>query len=299
MEHTHYLLRDSNEVFGIFDTIEYAYTYLLQFIYHFYRYNKKYIELCLDNFQIIQYTNNNIINIFIINSNYKLFNNNMQLQQYSNITISDLLLKLNNINKNGNNKLNTKVNTDNTKLNINTDNEYDKNMLEELNLFIPMSETENIINHENNLNDEIKELQQQIETLNTIKQNETSSLIKIKDNLKIQEEQYFFNRIKNESIKQKIEFKKESYEKIFNKFKIDMDIYFKIKNEIQNGDRSDTNLPLLFIDEYKVFLYLDQNNLLNNENHNDIFNEYIKHKPDKIEKFVSNYDNIFDNVCSH
>ena len=67
MNTNHYLLRDSNEIFGIYNTLDIAYNHLLQFMYNFNRYYKlinpsKDIEynlrLLVKNFQIIYYDNN-------------------------------------------------------------------------------------------------------------------------------------------------------------------------------------------------------------------------------------------------
>lgn len=273
----HYLLRDSQEIFGIYISLDLAYNYLLQFLYNFYRYNKILtgdscnIKILIKNFQIIQYNNNVVINIYQLDSNFKLIDVNMIAIKFTSISIIDLLLKLDNINDNDN---------------INIDSN-------ELNLFIPITITET--SHPVN-NRDLIELETKMNMLKTMKENEKINLDKIKDNIKIKEEQVFMEKIKNESIKNKLEQKKEYYDKLFNKFKIDKDIYFKIKKEIDNGERNINNLPILFIDEYNIFNKLNNENYLNSSYClDDIFQQYLKFKPEKTQHFVSNYDNIFEN----
>jgi hypothetical protein len=279
MNNNHYLLRDSNEIFGIYTTLDIAYSYLLQFIYNFYRYYKLYagnslnISLMLKNYQIIQYENNIVINLYNINNKFKLVDVNSNIINITTISIIDFIAKLENI-------------TDDVNINSN-----------DLNLFIPINftETEKTNFNTNDINIELKELQAKIELLGEMKQNEQNTLCKIKENIKTKEEQVFMEKIKTETIKQKIEQKKEYYEKSKNKFKIDKNIYFKIKEEINSGDREPNNLPELFIEEFKIFSKLEEDDLLNLELSDDIFQEYLKYKPEKIINFITNFDNIFNN----
>jgi hypothetical protein len=285
---SHYLVRDSNEIFGIYSTLDIAYSYLLQFIYNFYRYYKIYnsnnlnINLILKNFQIIQYDNNIVINLYSVNNRFKLIDINSNIINLTTISIIDIIAKLEN---------------------FSDDINIDSN---DLKLFIPINftETEKINLKEkhnqiklntNDINLELKELQAKIDLLGEMKQNEQNSLSKIKENIKTKEEQVFMGKIKTETIKQKIEQKKEYYEKSKNKFKIDKNIYFKIKEEINSGDREPDNLPELFIEEFQIFSKLEENNLLDLELSDNVFQEYLKYKPDKITNFITNFDNIFNN----
>ena len=262
----HYLLRDSNEIFGIYASLDNAYCYLLQFIYNCYRYQKILssescnIKMIIKHFQIIKYDNNIIINLYQLDNSFKLIDINSELLSHNNILINDLVSKL---------------------LSIIDDISVDSN---DLKLFIPVTITETEI--DNKVQQELKDLEKKIEMLNKKKQNESN---------KIKEEQLFMQKIKNESIKQKLELNKEYYIKAKDKFKIDKDIYFKIKNEIENGERSERNLPLLFIDEYNIFNELEKNNKLDIDASDELFNEYIKYKPDKKQSIKTMFDDVFDN----
>lgn len=306
---SHYLLRDSNEIFGIYASLDIAYNHLLQFLYNLQRYHKIItgnicsVKPVLGNFQIIQYEDNSVINLFNINSNFHLVDINLNKLNFTKLSITDFISKL----------------EESTRLNL------DQN---DLNLFIPINFTETEIKNivqppeqnnslnslnspespelsnsytksvqiiPNEVNNELRELQAKIALLDAMKNSEKTSLNKIKENIKSKEEQVFLEKVKTETIKQKLEMKKEYYEKTKNKFKIDKDIYFKIKKEIEDGERTPDKLPELFIDEFKIFTQMEVDNLLDLESSDDAFREYIKHKPEKKKNFVTNFDNIFEN----
>ena len=255
MNTSHYLLRDSNEIFGIYNTLDIAYNHLLQFMYNFNRYYKltnpskdmEYnLRLLVKNFQIIHYDNNMVINLYNVDNTFKLVDTHSNNINISTVSISDFISKLENICE---------------EINIDSN---------DLKLFIPVNFTETEVVKKqnqsindnsknistNDINKELKELKEKIELLDELKENEKNSLNKIKNELKTKEEQVFMEKIKNERLREKFEQKKEYYEKMKNKFKIDKELYYRIKSEIKNGSRELKNLPELFIDEYNIFLKL-------------------------------------------
>jgi hypothetical protein len=293
MNTSHYLLRDSNEIFGIYNTLDIAYNHLLQFMYNFNRYYKltnpskdmEYnLRLLVKNFQIIHYDNNMVINLYNVDNTFKLVDTHSNNINISTVSISDFISKLENICE---------------EINIDSN---------DLKLFIPVNFTETEVVKKqnqsindnsknistNDINKELKELKEKIELLDELKENEKNSLNKIKNELKTKEEQVFMEKIKNERLREKFEQKKEYYEKMKNKFKIDKELYYRIKSEIKNGSRQSSNLPELFIDEYKIFLKLEEDNLLDMELSENLFQEYLKYKPEKKQNFNTLYDNIFN-----
>lgn len=284
MNTSHYLLRDSNEIFGIYGKLDIAYNNLLQFMYNFNRYYKltnpskdmEYnLRLLVKNFQIIHYDNNMIINIYNVDNTFKLIDINSNDVNMSTVSIIDFISKLENICE---------------EINIDSN---------DLKLFIPVNFTETEVVKKqptNEIDKELKELKEKIELLDELKENEKKSLNKIKDELKIKEEKVFMEKIKNERLKEKFEQKKEYYEKMKNKFKIDKELYYRIKSEIKNGSRELKNLPELFIDEYNIFLKLEEENLLDIELSDNLFQEYLKYKPEKKQNFNTLYDNIFKSI---
>jgi hypothetical protein len=283
MDNKHYILRDKQEIFGIYSTLEQAYISLLQFIYNFYRYSK-YIsdnninsKIFITQFQIISYTNNIINNIYNLNYNYNLLDFNSEILELNSIAIMDFL---------------TKISLINDDLNVDSN---------DLNLFIPINFTEtekkNNINIDNINIDEIKK------KLDKLQQDKESHLQKINDEknkLKQKEEQFLIEKMKTERLKQQINNKTEKYEKLKNKFKIDKNIYFQIKNEIDSGNRSISNLPELFINEFNIFDKLNQDNILTNSNSELQLNEYIKQKNnieyDTMHHINNKYDELFNNI---
>jgi len=313
MSNSHYLLRDSNEIFGVYLSIDTAYNHLLQFLYNLQRYHKIItgstcsIKPIISNFQIIQYEDNSVINLYNLNSNFNLVDSNFQQLKFTKPSIIDFISKL---------EIGSRLNIDTNDLNlfipINFTETEIKNIVQpepknptpthtNIQVHIPLilkSETETLtesICSASEVSKELQELQEKIALLDAMKQNERTSLDKIKENIKSKEEQVFLEKIKTETIKQKLEQKKEYYDKTKAKFKIDRDIYFKIKKEIEDGERQTDNLPELFVEEFKIFSKMEQEKMLDLESSDDAFKEYIKHKPEKKKNFATTFDNIFEN----
>jgi len=316
MNNCHYLLRDSNEIFGIYTSLETAYNHLLQFLYNLQRYHKIItgnscsIKPVLGNFQIIQYEDNSVVNLFNISTNFKLTDINLQEQTFSKLSIIDFISKLeqaSNLNIDSNDlNLFIPINFTETEIkniiqppSVQLNQQIRSNFISIGNITETESSTEiqtqNNIIFEHDISEELQELQTKIELLDAMKNSEKSSLDKIKENIKSKEEQVILEKVKTETIKQKLERKKEYYDKTKNKFKIDKEIYFKLKKEINDGERTPDKLPELFIDEFKIFSQMELDKLLDLESSDDAFKEYIKHKPDKKKNFSTNFDNIFEN----
>jgi len=315
MNNYHYLLRDSNEIFGIYTSLETAYNHLLQFLYNLQRYHKIItgnscsIKPVLGNFQIIQYEDNSVVNLFNISTNFKLTDINLQQLTFSKLSIIDFISKLeqeSNLNIDSNDlNLFIPINFTETEIKniiqpplFQSNQQTRSNFVSTRNIAETESSTEsstdpNII--VNDVSKELQELQTKIELLDAMKNSEKLSLDKIKENIKSKEEQVILEKVKTETIKQKLERKKEYYDKTKSKFKIDKEIYFKLKKEIDDGERSPDKLPELFVDEFKIFSQMELDNLLDLELSDNAFKEYIKHKPEKKKNFSTNFDNIFEN----
>lgn len=342
MSNKHYLLRDSNEIFGIYTSIETAYNHLLQFLYNLQRYHKIItgsacsIKPIISNFQIIQYEDNSVINLYNLNSNFCLVDINLQQLNFTKPSIIDFISKLEvgsrlNIDTNDlnlfipinfteteiknivepqvpckivpvqatnlireDNKISVQSQVSNCKTSVQSEVSNCRISVHSSSSESSESETSKTIDS-NEVSKELQELQAKIALLDSMKQNEKSSLDKIKENIKSKEEQVFLEKVKTETIKQKLEQKKEYYDKTKAKFKIDRDIYFKIKKEIEEGKRHPDKLPELFVEEYKIFSGMEAENMLDLELSDDAFREYIKHKPEKKKNFATAFDNIFDN----
>jgi hypothetical protein len=95
----HFVLRDKQEIFGIYNSLEDAYAVLLHFIYNFFRYSKhlnnndNIIVDLISYFQIISYSNNIINNIYNLNKHFKLQDYNSEIIKLNTITLNDLVNK--------------------------------------------------------------------------------------------------------------------------------------------------------------------------------------------------------------
>ena len=237
MNNCHYLLRDSNEIFGIYISLDTAYNHLLQFLYNLQRYHKIItgtscsIKPVLGNFQIIQYEDNSVVNLFNINTNFKLIDVNLQQITFSKLSIIDFISKLDqasNLNIDSNDlNLFIPINFTETEIkNIIQPSSVQSNQQIQANIVCigKITETESSTYSEPNINinevsKELQELQTKIALLDAMKNSERSSLDKIKENIKSKEEQVILEKVKTETIKQKLEIKKEYYDKTKNKFK--------------------------------------------------------------------------------
>ena len=96
----HYLLRDAQEVHGIFTTLESAYNFVLHFLYNFSKFYKMVsctttnIKQLTKSFQITQYTNNEIVEIYKLNNDFGLDNFEGNDIKMVTITSRDLVIKL-------------------------------------------------------------------------------------------------------------------------------------------------------------------------------------------------------------
>lgn len=299
----HYILRDKQEIFGIYNTLEEAYSVLLQFIYNFFRYSKILNDNnnnnihVISHFQIISYSNNIINNIYNLNSSFKLQDYNLEPIIIKTLTLQDLI-----------NKIDLIID----------DINFDSN---DLNLFIPINFTEtekknnndNIndnhnINDNDNINDNIiedtnidisynlEELKNKMLELENIKEIEKNKITSYINDFKKKEENYLIEKMKTERLKQTINNKHEKISKMKYKFNVDKQIYFEIKEEILNNNRSENNIPELFQNEYIIFKKLDNDNILNLNDSEYIFAEYLKNKPEIKQNFKSKYDEIFNNI---
>jgi hypothetical protein len=77
-------------------------------------------------------------------------------------------------------------------------------------------------------------------------------------------------REKEVDIKTKIKQEKEDEKK--NIFKVDKQVYFTLKAEGIDGSDED-KIPILFVDKYPVFKFLDTNNLLDQEQEYELFTD--------------------------
>ena len=253
---------------------------------------KKEIYFCLKNFYF--YDNNSDNNFYDIND-YTFSNkiNKIQLlynkiietnnnEQDFNIFIPNNFLDETDTN---NFIINKKENNNDEKENNNDENNNDEkeNNNDENN----NDEKEN--NNDENNNDLSKlshdELSKLINDLSNNKKNIENNISDIKNTLTETEEN-------NNELKKKFNIKKKKFDKekdIYDEYKSRFDansvVYNTIKNDIINND---LEIPELFINDYNIFKYLEENNIIDYETK---LNYYIKNKKD--ENYNTKYNNLF------
>lgn len=263
-----YLLFKSNEIIGIYTHID----NILHFIYH----NIKILIYCnvnkinyFNDYNILQYKNTLLINKYIFDINSLLFIDLKKEKYYT----SNLILKdtYNNIK----NKIYDMNNNNETELNVHL--QVDPIFINDL-----INKKKNIINDENN-NTEYKwiihneqnniknseekssDFNTKIKKLDDLKnklENEYNDMIILKTNFELKEKKYQDEKQNIDIFKLKLKNHHDKMEELKRKFYTDKNLYFVIKNEINNNLRDKNNIPLLF-KTYNIFNELENKNILN------------------------------------
>ena len=152
-------------------------------------------------------------------------------------------------------------NTQQTKQQIllNETNELIKNMDNDL-IKIEKKNTDDEIQEIN-----IKELEQSINKLKLLKDKEEIQLNELKEKNKTEVEKFseYYDKLSDE--KRKIRYEKEKAEEKRRIFNSDINVYKKIKHDIEIGRLKEDKIPELFINKYPIFKFMDENNLFDNE----------------------------------
>jgi hypothetical protein len=153
----------------------------------------------------------------------------------------------------------------------------------DINLFIPLETVPN--------NPNIDALKEKLDKLATMRDEEERELQRI---LQEKNQEYIEEKARLEKIKLEMKKNQEKWEEIQKKFDADKKLYYIFKREIENGERIEDEIPILFKDNYPVFKQLDEEEKLNT-------NEEVKHYLDLTKYYkntiflTSEFDNLFDN----
>lgn len=258
-----YIIRDKEEIIGIFDSLEDSYQHVIDLICFSLKYNNN-IKNIIKTLQIIEYKKHLAKDFYYLTNDLILKNSNN-----NNITFNNIFI---------NNKINKFINNENNDLNSS-----------EINIFIPMNVEDNNIEDINEI--DIEKLKENIELLEKLKDNEEKNLEELQDEYKVKEDNYMNDKIKFDSIKLKMKQEQEKWESIQKKFDADKKLYFIIKDEINFGQRDINNIPYLFKDAYQILKKLDDENLLNTSNELNLYMELIKN----INNEEIDYSDLFNN----
>lgn len=256
-----YLVRDINEIFGIHKEIVHAYVTILQYIYLTCKHknNVDSIDQMIESFQILEYDTNIVENIYNLGIDLYLYDINKKIYVCDNISIRDYIAKIN------------KLMTTNITNNVDTDIIDSK----DLDIFIPMTEVTETLSLKTKTREKM-ELEAKLKMLQNIKKQETDKLEEIKksnvntENIinEKKELELFVEQMKNNN-NIRLEEKKK-------KFLVDIDVFMKLEKEINTGKRKPNNIPELFVNEFKIFTLMKENNIFS-QSDDDKFAYYCTH----------------------
>lgn len=212
------------------------------------------------------------------------------------------------LSKNKNNNENNNESILNSDISENSDdlddsnNSEDSNYLENSHNVEDFSDTESISSISTINEDEIDDPNKLLDIINALedkKKNSESELKKIKNKINfdlenLKEYNYEKSYIKNNLNKEKEE--QEIAKRIFESEK--NYTYPKIKKDIEENRSSENNIPSIFLSKYSIYEYMDNNNLLEDDDAFDIFqslyNKVIKSNKEKEDNTNNDEHEIYD-----
>ena len=176
---------------------------------------------------------------------------------------------------------------------------FEQNVTEEkseLNIFIPLTTVDENVNKKLSL----EELQLKIKQLEEEENKNNDKIEEIQEIIECKEE--IFNEKKEEFDEEKKSFEKqkEFVYQLKNKLEADKRVYFIIKEQLDSGELTEESIPILFIDKYPIFKYLDENSLIDNSDSisTDEINNYLNIAPNyKVNTNIDN-SNSFNDLFS-
>jgi len=176
---------------------------------------------------------------------------------------------------------------------------FEQNVTEEkseLNIFIPLTTVDENVNKKLSL----EELQLKIKQLEEEENKNNDKIEEIQEIIEGKEE--IFNEKKEEFDEEKKSFEKqkEFVYQLKNKLEADKRVYFIIKEQLDSGELTEESIPILFIDKYPIFKYLDENSLIDNSDSisTDEINNYLNIAPNyKVNTNIDN-SNSFNDLFS-
>ena len=289
-----YIISNGKDIIGCFEKKDKSFLFLLdhlldklKFMLEIIKVNSKITLPQIHAYKITSiYSNSSIIELniyFDVNKCtffYNLTENiNLELEEFKYIQIKINLIKSlkNKINELNNNELNIFIPNENL-IDLITENN-----LQEIHINKISNKESNCVEVNNTelLKQKIEKLKKQkLESLNKIT-NEKKELDKKKNDL-FQKRLDIINNLK------KYEKKKEIIEATRRKFYADRNVYTKIKDQIETDD----DIPDLFIVQYPIFKYIDENNIEDSEEQLEFYKEHL---PKKIPNLGSmKYGMLFD-----
>jgi flagellar hook protein FlgE len=176
-------------------------------------------------------------------------------------------------------------------------NTPNKPLNEELNVFIPMSESIPVkekkvepVNIES-LAEKIKRLEAEA-LLMEEKANEIKEVVEENQNK-------FIEKVKNfDEEKKRLAREKDNWNQFKNKLEADKRVYCIIKEQLESGELNDGEIPVLFQDKYPIFKYMHQHNLISLSDilHPEEIDRYIEILNNPPLEIITANQNITTNI---
>jgi len=163
-------------------------------------------------------------------------------------------------------------------------NNKDENI--DLNLFIPMTQTEKSVN---NLPTNPEELLKHIQELEKASKLNEDLIDEIKNNVDNKQEIYQDKKNLFDKEKKDLDKEKENWFQFKSKLEADKRVYFIIKEQLESGELTEESIPVLFQDKYPIFKYMDDHKLIYNDD--TLFTEEINNYMMILPKFNTNNTN--------
>lgn len=166
----------------------------------------------------------------------------------------------------------------------------------ELNIFIPLT----TIDENPNKKLSLEELQLKIKQLEEEENKNNEKLEEIKEVYENKEDAFNEKKEEFDEEKKNFEREKEYFYQLKNKLEADKRVYFIIKEQLELGELTEESIPILFIDKYPIFKYLNDNKLINDNDFisTEEINNYLQVVPNfKVNLNVEN-SNSFNDLFS-
>ena len=106
-------------------------------------------------------------------------------------------------------------------------------------------------------------------------------LINIQKNINQQNDEFKNKKKEYDTDKKQFEKEKEKWYQLKSKLEADKRVYFIIKEQLESGELTENSMPVLFQDKYPIFKYMDDNQLIFNNDllSNTEINNYLNALP--------------------
>lgn len=266
-----FLLRDSGEIYGTYDSLDLVYNTLLQIVYIRYKYHKKdsiascNVQNMLNSFQILEYHTNMVKNVYTVGMDYYLYDQKKNICVMNSVSIHDYIAKLTSFVE---------------------DEQY---ACDDLGIFLPVEDTEKTNAPQTN---EIMELEAKLELLESNKKKELNKYKELESITEKKTKELIKKKVKTNSTITDLKHDKKLYQEKRTKFIADYEVFLRVEDEMNKGQRNLDDVPIIFEKSYNILKEMREKNLINNDI-DEMFDYFISHI-ERSDFYNGEYNTIFD-----